>query len=290
MRRDKLLLQEALEVFKWCKLKPNRQGIGSCYEAALGSEVFDCRDLPLELLIDTGEAVFDEPAAARVPFRLPYPLCWFEFAGGVGVLAAAVDEGMITQRGITMEQFKEFGGELNTINVFHTRNGDPHQKLLRMGIFKDGSDDFFEANHGDPNQDAEAKNGAIMLVGAITLLNEKFLACSSNQELSQPINWIRRKEGLPTKSAVRVLTINVAAVRNATRSTSLAKHESPCLHWRRGHSRILHRGSEFETSTWVKRCLVGDPDKGFAGKSYRIVRDMPMILAAPTIEGPGTLQ
>jgi hypothetical protein len=40
-------------------------------------------------------------------------------------------------------------------------------------------------------------------------------------------------------------------------------HENPCLHWQRGHWRILHRGSEFDNRAWMGKCLVGDAEKGF---------------------------
>ena len=69
---------------------------------------------------------------------------------------------------------------------------------------------------------------------------------------------------------MRVLTLNVPAIRNEAKRTPLGTHESPALHWRRGHWRTLHRATEAETKTWIRKCLVGDPERGYIAKNYRL--------------------
>jgi len=67
-----------------------------------------------------------------------------------------------------------------------------------------------------------------------------------------------------------VLSLNLAETRKRAITARLGEHESPMLHWRRGHWRTLHRLSEFERRTWIKRCLVGNPEKGFVAKRYNL--------------------
>jgi hypothetical protein len=124
-------------------------------------------------------------------------------------------------------------------------------------------------------------HGSILLLGVLALLNEKLLAQNVVADPAPRLTAARAKKGLPPLTAEsRVLTINVAAVRNVVRGVTLQHHESPALHWRRGHWRHLHRGSEFEKRAWVRRCLVGDPEKGYVGpRDFKLVWHQPMIVS-----------
>jgi hypothetical protein len=140
---------------------------------------------------------------------------------------------------------------------------------------------FFRIGNADNAIDEYmAERAGVLVMGIITLLDSKLLATEQKPDPSPKLTKARQKLGrLPTTIASTVLTLNLAAVRRATRNVPVMAHESPCLHWRRRHRRVLHRGSEFETSTVVRRCLVGDPDKGFLHKDYRLTWHMPGLRA-----------
>lgn len=131
---------------------------------------------------------------------------------------------------------------------------------------------------GSPQWEDLGKRGQIMLLGVLTLMREKLVLERTDPDPAPRLTVARTKRGkYPVSGETRVLTVNVPMVRSIARKTPLMAHESPMLHWRRGHHRVIHRFSEFERSVWVKRCLVGDPDKGFVRKQYRLVHELPML-------------
>jgi hypothetical protein len=149
---------------------------------------------------------------------------------------------------------------------------------------------FYESEYDDSHPDYSEQGpdtaytplvAAKRLLGVLTLLNEKLAlehTIEPDEFTAARIARQRRQGYIVDRPPRTVLTLNVPTVRYAvSRSGRIGAHESPCLHWRRGHQRVLHRGSEFEKTAWVRRCLVGDPDKGFVGKSYRLVHQMPML-------------
>jgi len=122
--------------------------------------------------------------------------------------------------------------------------------------------------------------GLARFIGTLTLMNEKFVASQFFPDPAPNLTKARMKRGrLPTDGARFVITVNVAAVRRVARPAQ-GTHESPCLHWRRGHPRVLHRGSEFESKIWIPRCLVGDPARGYISKDYRLVHREGLIAPA----------
>jgi hypothetical protein len=124
---------------------------------------------------------------------------------------------------------------------------------------------------------------AHLLLGTLELLNQKLLTQIAVADPAPRLTAARAKRGkYPRSGGYFRLDVNVPAMRRMARAP-LGTHESPALHWRRGHERVLHRGSEFEGRTWVRKCLVGDPDKGFVGKSYRLVHEMPMLPASNVV-------
>jgi hypothetical protein len=179
---------------------------------------------------------------------------------------------------LTLEQLKDLADR----SLFNTVAGDFTNGAI-------GQDEFFVVRELyttsgfriEPGslEDATAREAAIMLLGALVLLDEKLVI---DTFVPDPVAWWQRerirKGKPPTSGDAHVLTVNVPAVRYAVSRSAVAAgtHESPCLHWRRGHSRTLHRGSEFESATWVRRCLVGDPDKGFVAPRYRLTSRLPM--------------
>jgi hypothetical protein len=242
-------------------------------DVATEATIFDCRKLPASFIIDTGQAVVDEEVIKS--FRLPYKECYFEF-DTVSVLA-----------------FEGFADENNEKFVVHFRliasaNDVPPTTInnneIVHGLFMNGnigdSSALGYCNHDDNDEDhrMEIDVGAFFLTGVLTLLNERLIATEVKPDPAPALTKARAKKGLPPiTTETRVLTINVAAVRRVVARTKLQSHESPRLHWRRGHWRVLHRFSEFEDRVWVRRCLVGDPDRGFVEKDYRLIWAQPML-------------
>ena len=106
--------------------------------------------------------------------------------------------------------------------------------------------------------------GARMLTGVLTLLNEKYLLQESQPDPAPRLTAARAKRGKPPVTVPsRMLTINVASVQAAASGNKLGTHESPLLHWRRGHWRHLHRDLPNAKRVWINRMLVGDPAKGY---------------------------
>lgn len=282
--------------------------------------VFDCRQLPPEFIKDTGDAAFEEFEALRQPVRLPFPMCYFELDdGNTGILAqecghyAGVE---LTDESIAAMGFDEppDGEPLGTTVEFCSFHSwpneddpdspDDYRRLPQQEYWRDFSG-VSETAYGEfgngvitPGFDEpspffsvvnqlHAASGiyldadARLLVGLLALMNEHLIATEIRPDPAPFINQARKKKGKsPLSSETRMLTLNVGAVRHKAASARLLAHESPRLHWRRGHWRHLHRYSEFESRTWVRRCLVGDPARGSVHKDYRLVWQPPMLEAA----------
>jgi hypothetical protein len=261
--------------------------------------VFDCRNLPLDFVADTGDAAFDEMQATRQPVRLPFDCCYFEFDQEIAIVTCMNDQHFYLDDGT-----KELAGNIVYFQTFRHWSapsfvpdvegdeGEFHDftlenyKEFAAGMYFAEEDGpitevpFLWTNRvgGDPALEA----GARLLLGALTLLQDKLVI--SNQLKSDPRPWLtehRRARGQPPKGGdVRVLTLNVPAIRNETKRTPIGTHESPALHWRRGHWRTLHRATEAETKTWIRKCLVGDPDRGYVAKNYRLAATMSPLLGS----------
>lgn len=244
--------------------------------------VFDCRKLPSEFVLDTGDAAFDETQQTKGLVRLPYPTCYFEFDDESAVFAEEVEMHLGDQRTTCVHVYEFAGWGIWDSPYEYNFNFDPQV----FGEFGNGFEEergearFFAIFNEHVNVAAAfgVKRGAKALLGVLALMNDRLIAQEVVSDPMPKLNQKRAKNGKPPISGdVRVLTINTGAVRKASRSTALKSHESPCLHWRRGHWRVLHRGSEFESKTWVRRCLVGDPSLGFVRKDYRLTHELPMI-------------
>jgi hypothetical protein len=255
--------------------------------------IFDCRALPLDFVIHTGTARYVDLSQSDEVFRLPATHCYFEF-GEWAVLASeehegpgdfAVDDypGGVPEAvvrawpvcAIHFIWFRFQAGRL-TSSLF-----DDYRPIWSHGIA--GSDYERGAMLGPPLTDDATPNpnllALFLTLGVTGLLDDKLLLDMVHRDTRGFLNQQRRRKGKPPlDGAHRVLTLNVPAVRYAVSRAGRqpGMHESPCLHWRRGHQRILWRGSEFERRTWVRRCLVGDPDKGFVTTGYRLVSHLPM--------------
>lgn len=276
-----------VEVHNWCDMA----------WAAKSAVLFDCRKLDMDFVMDTWRAAFEEAERLKQKIRLPFESCYFMLDGANGltpdVLAYEEEELHADLEAAEKTGFTEFPGEVSYgtrvcvvpffPNESSYENGasidlpHSHGEFANGTYEHDGNHEFFMWRSFNPVEEMSNLDAGHALVGVLTLLSEKLL---STQVLPDPcprLNAAREKRGRPPISdEVRVLTLNLAEVRRVAQAP-VGTHESPRLHWRRGHDRVVHRGSEFEKKTWVRRCLVGDPDRGFVHKDYRIAWQVPML-------------
>lgn len=301
MKLEKLLFHELL--LPALKLQDERSESTELlgYKEAQAAAIFDCRNLPAEFVDDTGSAAFEEWKALNRLVRLPFSSCYFEFSDSRGVLACEADvfntENTFVGTCVEFKMFymypKQYDSEDGTAYV--PTDGEYIQEFRESlgssyGEFSNGvvdwqagepSDFCSHVNAETPFDELEYQEGSRRLVGVLALLSDKLLATEIKPDDCPALNRARAKKGKPPLSAERrVLTINAAAVRRAVTTVKLGRHESPRLHWRRGHWRVNHRFSEFESRSWVRRCLVGDASRGFVHKDYRLAWAPPMLGAS----------
>jgi len=239
--------------------------------------LFDCRRLPLGFVEDTGEAALEDMEATGEPFALPWDECYFEFAESNCAVAWAMDVPIEDRPSETVRSPFVFGlhdhPELDVLDRYasvmsgwtagHKPNGQC--ELIEFSA---------EPSTGDTNG-AVSLYCNYLVVGAIALLNDQLVIETERPDPRPYINAKRRAKGkLPISGPQRLLTVNVPRIRYVTSGNSAGgTHASPALHWRRGHNRMLPgKGNELPRSVRVKRCLVGDPARGYIKpKGYRLV-------------------
>jgi hypothetical protein len=272
------------------------------------STVFDCCALPFEFVLDTGRAALEEIKALGKQIQLPFPQIYFEFDDKdviYGLFATEyhnIEVKIGTFPEMSVEEARALARKLQNAPPPAIDPNQPYSIGLTMferfaeddiiidgaiAEFGNGKIDedgdmvpFFEIKQetDNPAHDAGLELiAAPLLLGVLTLLADKLVIDTLGEPAIPRLSTLWGR-GPRRPSPSHVLTVNVPAVRYAASRAITLKgtHESPCLHWRRGHSRTLHRGSEFESSTWVRRCLVGDPDKGFVKGTYKLVHRLPM--------------
>lgn len=293
---------EASEIKKLIKLPyPNcyfewQNQNGDLYIACCASEA----DM-VEINLGRGE---DEPIVEE--FMPGAPLLPYHKKLGtiVEVRGWMIDEKLIQQAG---------GLEVMDLWPVHGRflNGVPIKQGCSM--FEDYTDDdpffaFYNVDHlkeeygiGPDGRQAPLEElrkaremnimtAQIMLLGTLALLEEKLLLNLHEPDPSPRLTAAREKRGRHRLTGPsNVLQVNVPAVRRMARATPSGDHEPPCLHWRRGHWRVLHRGSEFEDKTWVRKCLVGDPAKGFLSHKEYQLRGTPLPVIQLVPPSPPTI-
>lgn len=287
MKQEKLALHSHLLPMLQAVAAQEEEGWGDTHgvlATARDAKVFDCRKLDLAFLKDTGEAAIEEWNETKQIVRLPFDQCWFELSDGGGIVAWEVEVCGVDREGVTVEIIS-FDGEHEPGFI---KSGPSGERGWSRGCFQNdvldsdlGPLDYFHTiNTDSPATEIGLKWAGEMLVGILALMRDRLLAVEVKPDLDARLNKARAKAGrLPLSSETRVLTLNLAAVRGIAKPAE-GSHESPRLHWRRGHWRVLHRGEPAERRTWIKRCLVGDVDKGWVHKDYRMVWRPPMMEAA----------
>lgn len=305
--RQKLHLHRLLlpSLKMWCRDNPTFETVaGSTMETPMlenltslqTAVIFDCRDLPNAFVDDTGEAYWHEAEETKEIIKLPFPICYFEFTDGVRFLAWeseyvwGLDDQdepvLLSPPPPAHVEIMAFSDDMPLTHegpFFTFNNG--HAECFDTN-FPDGINPtpaFYDmVNCQEDSYEQGLKLAATRLLGVMALLKERLVFDDLIPD-PDPKGSEKRaaRNQLPWTSDSHVLKVNVPAVRSAVRASGGAdhgSHSSPALHWRRGHWRTLHRGSEFETRAWVRKCLVGDPAKGFIQGSYRLTHEMPMMV------------
>lgn len=240
---------------------------------------FDCKGLDRGFVRDTGSERYEELLQSGEGIRLPFSASVFEFSD----LAVFVEEtaewlgGRLDEDTTNFEKtgWKRYNTAEASVVTF-----DGQSSMTTFVVFETmelhTKQDWHDDCKYDPviifneEDNDRSREGAILLLGVLTLMEERLLRERTVSRAESTIAKRKRKGKLEFVS-YRVLSLNLAETRRRTSSVRLMKHESPRLHWRRGHWRAIGRLSEFERKTWIKRCLVGDPEKGFAEKHYSVV-------------------
>jgi hypothetical protein len=251
--------------------------------ASRESQRFDCSKLHPGFLIDTALERENELREHGNGIALPFPNCIFEFPDCV-VLAgySSITSGEEEADYVVFRAMRFFDAVCPFAFVeLHSRrsatlfdmNSDPDDgSYLDPAGFPLSEVTQVDKTLGDkPKEEGLQRHGALLALGLITLMEEKLIRHRTIGGASLTRNARRKNEGKPELKSYRIVTLNLAETRRRVSGVRLMKHESPMLHWRRGHWRTLGRMSEFEKRTWVKRCLVGNPDKGFVNKHYRAI-------------------
>lgn len=165
--------------------------------------------------------------------NLPYDLCAFEFRiSGRNVIAFTVNDQIATEQAFTL--LIESAGMWIAFDE-HKSHTNPH------GLIKIVWDN----------------------IRAICIALDAEVATQTIQRAPHKLNEKRLRDG---KAPLRDYSVVDLSRRHRIANPSSGESGSKKrLHFRRGHWR------HFETSkTWVKWCLVGDPDLGFVAKHYTL--------------------
>lgn len=99
---------------------------------------------------------------------------------------------------------------------------------------------------------------------AVTIVLDAEVAATEIVRAPERLNRARKKAGKSLLGDYHIVNLNRHR-RLQPFEHELGHHASPRCHFRRGHWR---RYDNFKT--WIKWCLVGDPDLGFVDKHYRL--------------------
>src|SRR5262249_50764539 len=178
----------------------------------LHATVFDCRRLPTAFVLDTADAIGEEPREIRGPVRLPFPSCYFEFVdeieGVTGVLT-------ITTQYVCDENDNEIPCFAYPVGYAVFRNSGP--AWISLGEFANAPDHpLFEisAHNVSHEQHASALYGGKLVLGTLGLLRDRLVDQEHVPDSCPHGSRERRKKGkYPISGDSHVLTINVHAAR-----------------------------------------------------------------------------
>lgn len=213
---------------------------------------FDCKRIPFGFVMETGDEYLIECVENGAIPKLPFNDLIMEFQDPDGVTHCFL---------------------LDSTDDFNESDDDTLKHIAYINDVDITSDSMFDVGIHENKMyiediyDKDSEAPFVLAFGILALMEEKLTST-----FQVHTNRKHRKKGKgPIGSDYRVLTLNLAAVRRSASRTARKQHESPRLHWRRGHWRVLHRMSEYEKRVWVRKALVGDPDKGYVSKDYSLI-------------------
>lgn len=112
---------------------------------------------------------------------------------------------------------------------------------------------------------ADINDEWLALLELTNILNCKNVEVQNNPP-SEALNKKRIKNGNAPFFEYKTLHIKTSHTVSSGAGIIVADRNSPRVHLRRGHIRILPSGE----TTWVQSCVVGSSDKGFIKKDYKI--------------------
>lgn len=292
-------------------LKHMENGIDELILNASRCQNFVFDGMPLEFLQHTGRHVMEQIAAEDQLPRLPYDVLFIQHGDWCAIVSEVEHyRGELTDETLTVDPGEYHEGEGDMENIGHSleicvydRSSDRrwtqdwlwnmHYRYETARIYRDevyapdeeprppvascevAADQYMDRTFIDEHD--ETGRGIVeMVMGALDLMQEQLVIEQEEVKAPKALNKRRIAKGKPPKNDYHVLVLNVAKARQlAEHNQRMGSHESPRLHWRRGHWRTIHRHQQQERKTWVRKCLVGDPEKGFVSKDYLVTHEKP---------------
>lgn len=254
-----------------------------CREDAKG--LFDCTSLDFGFLVETGIEYAAELENNKAPLNLPMLINYFEFADFAVIASNALyfSSQIKPEEAHGRDELQvcdaQYYYEITTLSVYDLcRPLLFRETYIEIGNYEmliDSPEDYkyicgvLEDDSSSTNYIStdDERTIAYAVLGVMCLMSEQLIKKSIHREVIEK-NYGKTK--IKKITPYHVLTLNLAETHRRTIGMPFNKHESPRLHWRRGHWRTIHRYTDDERKTWVKKCLVGDPRKGFSDKHYKL--------------------
>jgi hypothetical protein len=241
------------------------------------AEVFDFGDIPCEPSPRKGVFVAPELTDDEFEFwhegliPLPAPVCWYEFhINGIpsGMIITTIDGMIVSQRVDFTASTKTKAAECVVDGIWtHLKPGRfsllysrfPMVKAFIQKLMQDDRE-FVEINY--------AVNPQLTVYMSLMLNSQTTEVRQWNPEAS--VNRLRRlRNKLPLKSHTIVTIVPKRfIIEGREKGESTGNHKR--LHWRRSHTRTMHRGQANEFKIVIPRFLVGKRELGEITHEYRV--------------------
>ena len=243
------------------KLKPDSKE----YEHCVSSIKFD--------LGEYDDIIAMSEISTKEFFELPAPICLFQIVHGMDVhmlLALGHEDGS--------KSWKRFGKlrssgqwQQSCVEVVITQEHSVYVNDLCKGVRR--PELLEEVHYAFDKREAfrlteEHYTVGLCIYAAASL---EVFSCSNVEQVEhkppKQINESRLRKGKVPFFSWK--TLHISGVSEQGEAKTEGGHNSPRLHFRRGHIRRLNNGRR----TWVRSCLVGDKQAGFSGHDYEVRSD-----------------
>lgn len=220
-------------------------------------------------LAQTGLVMADEGFAV-----LPFETCYFEArvrdqfgVFSTGVLICPNEDREDDDVQYVAYSFDTLGGRkeeqwlLREVRIGLT---DGFKTYLPQSIFRGMPEDVVDLKSED---NTVLINITLKVLGAAFALLDTSAVAVEMEPAPHKLNRAREKKGLAPLYEHHVVKIKLTKTRKVLAQGGT--HASPRKHWRRGHSRVLHRGTPKERKIMIPACLVNG--RGFISKDYKVI-------------------